>query len=176
MLHQIAFGPAGQHEGNAALVDDLARSGDAFHRQLDVIERRVAIAGEVLDARTGQPTVDRLTDGLGHVLGTVAEAVLQVAVDGHRNGLRQHAVIGQRLFEAQLIDGIAAPFAPVDPGAAGADGLEAGRRQDTRGTNVPGVGHDEGALATMQLQKSLRLGLEIRCHADVPFLFHVKQP
>ena len=108
-------------------------------RQL--VDRVVAVAGEVLHGPAGQPEPDRGRDGGGHALGIVGEAVLEVGRDrdvdrpGQLAGVGQDLVLGHGAVETSPRGG--------EPAARGGDGLEPERGEQGGRPDVPGVGHEQ---------------------------------
>ncbi len=114
---------------------------DPFGGALDVVDRLVLVAGEVLDREAGQPGGDGAPRGLGHPLGAVGEAVLEVGGDrkvgrGHDlGGVAQRLLGGHRAVKAPERRRIAA--------ARRRQRLETERGQQTRRAGVPRVGQQQ---------------------------------
>ncbi len=97
---QVVLGPGGQHERDRAAVRRLGRGADAVGRVVQLVDRVVAVAGEVLDRPAGQSLCDGVGDGRGDALRLVGEAVLEIG--GHRDVDRfsEEAAVGENLLAA----------------------------------------------------------------------------
>jgi len=79
---QIVLRACGEHERNGPRVSDLHRGGDAFGRELDVVDGILLPPGEILYRAACQADLDAQPDGLRDVGRIIGEAVLQVGRDG----------------------------------------------------------------------------------------------
>ena len=133
----------------------MNRGLHAHRRRLEIVERRVLVAGGVLDRAADQADGRRLADRLGRRIRRIAEALLEIAdhrqVDRFGNG----AGIGQRLLTGHLAVALAEH---ARLGAArGRQRREAETGQQARGAGIPWIGDHERTRRLVQRAQLLHL-------------------
>src|SRR5881392_4068622 len=94
-------------------------------------------------------------NGLGHGLGRMSEAVLEIAGDGTGADGHDEPRVGQRLLARHLSVELAERRGARR--ARGGERLESERLHDGGGASVPDVRDDEGSGALMERAKALRV-------------------
>src|SRR5215510_9926699 len=139
-----ALAAGGKHHIAAGRIDRGARGAHARQRQLEIIERDRGVRGRVLDREPSDSGLDAQFHALGHALGRVRKAALEVGVHGNVGGggdlaemgehrRARHAAVGETLREGEAR-------------AGRGERLESETLQIARRAHVPGVGDDEASL------------------------------
>ena len=139
----------------------LPRRADPLDREREIEQRRVGVAGRILDRDPGDPGRDRPRDVGGHAVGLDREPALEVGVDRQLDGRRDRAHVGERLLERHTV--VRPPDAPGETRAGRRQRLEAEARQIPRAADVPRVRHHEAAGLMESPER--RDALLHRCHA-----------
>jgi hypothetical protein len=133
----------------------LGGGGHARRGQVGLVDRPVALAGEVLDRRAGQPCLPGQANRLGDLRRCILKPVLQIGGHRERSRLDELGRVAQRLLprdravDASQRRGVAA--------ARGGQGLEAERGQDPGRAHIPRVGQQQGLTRSVQLEEMPRL-------------------
>src|SRR5262249_3253958 len=113
-------------------------------RQLEIIERNSGVGGRILDRESSDSGLDAQFHALGHALGRVRKAALEVGVHGNVGGGSDLAEMGEhrRARHAAVREALREGEARAGRG----ERLESETLQIARRAHVPGVGDDEASL------------------------------
>ena len=145
----------GQHHIAAGLVDRRPRRLHPRHRQVEVVERVVLVAGVVLDRQPRHAGRHAQPHALRHALGRIGIAALEVGVHRHVDRRRQLGAVGKHHLPRHAA--VAKPARPGEPRARRRQRLEAQPLQVARAAHVPRVGHHEQAALVQPLESGALL-------------------
>src|SRR5207244_5839891 len=121
------------------------------------VDRVAPITGRVLDRATDDALAGGQPDHLGGGPWLVGVAVLQIGIDGQVRRLRDRPAVLEDLAPAHEAGAVGAPEAVRESEARRRQGLEAERREELGGADVPRIRNDEGPRTLVQRPEGRRL-------------------
>src|ERR1019366_10582693 len=94
---EVVLGTCRDYDVPATVVRPLAGRPHSFRGQLELVDRILRVAAEVLHREPRPPGINGVAGRRGHALGVVGEAVLQVRREREWGGGRQLSCMSEHL-------------------------------------------------------------------------------
>jgi hypothetical protein len=151
------IGAGAEDEGAVQGAGGGDTGADALDGKVEGIGRAAGDHPGVFHADPRKTRLAREADGFGHIVGTVAEAVLEIAGDGEVGGGDQVFGMGQGFVAGHAAKVRAAQGEGMRGGGC-REGLGTEGGHHPRGAPVPGIGDDEAAPLVQVVKGLVTLG------------------